>query len=346
MTTATVHKHEVELAYSFAKQTDIDTALTSTDLTKMARLRAIPLPKVETEILNDRERYSTGSEWALEHKIERHSTALDLSADLDPSLFGVFASLACGQVSSSTVSTSGYSHEITPVSTEDDKALPTTTMVYQQHPDSDLTSMRGLAGNSFDLSIAVGNNERLEMSASLIGTGHLTVTTMSMPASLITQDYLRAGDVEFKLGTDGAETDLSQDLESLSFGYNNNIPDDKSYRAGDGLYRGEMSVGKREVTLSFRVRIDKDSHLYRDWHRAGTSKSMVLTITGSLIEGTTYNSIVIDCPVVIAQSFSSMESGQEVVADIECSLEKDDTFGAPFKITIQNTDSEYLATAS
>lgn len=341
MAIESIFKHESQLAYSLKKQAAVGTPLSSADLSKSIRLKKTPLPELSTETLDDRDRYSRGNEWALEQKVERHGITFSFATDLDSHSAGFMFAFALGQVSSATSSTLSYTHTMKPKDLEDDKSLPVTTFALSLHPDGPKKKLRAMACDSVELNLTT--KDRAEITSSWKGSGELTATTMTMPTSLVSQDYLRGGDVQFMLGTGATLVDCSQALETFKIGFKNNIPDDKKYRFGGGLYASEFSVGKRDVDLTFRLRMDKDNWDEIDALRDQTKKSIELSITGSAIDSE-YEKITINVPNILFKEVKLAESGEEIVVDITAKTLYDQSLDAPFSVEIVNTDASYLGT--
>jgi hypothetical protein len=155
------------------------------------------------------------------------------------------------------------------------------------------------------------------------------------------------GVMTFKLGTQGAPTDISTRLSSFSLKVNQSLDLANGYAPGSGLYRSRMWVGDRQVSLDATVLLDAANSDLLDRWNANTITEVQLYLDGDIISNAYRHACHIILPAVRMTAIPIKANGN--LYEYGVSITKADVYkGAggtpdePLQITVISTDIAWI----
>ena len=284
---------QIQRAFSPKKQSTWGTALVNGSMTLAFPFHGEGVVKRAVSIVGNEDETGRGHEWPTDAVPERFDTQLGLSYDGASENLGWLLAFAFGACSSAQQGeTAAYKHDFTLLAPATADQLPYTTIV-EKLTSGVKKKFSDMVMDSLRISGEYGNS-RLAVEAQLIGSGKEATSDLTMP-SLTALNYLRWGGISFKYGTRDSETEVKTRLTRFEFAIRNNHLADLGYQAGGGQERSALTFGKREFDFGFTL-LDDGSTTIRDDYAAGTERSVLIEITGALIESTYYYKLYIDIP--------------------------------------------------
>jgi len=254
---------ETKIGFGFKRQMAIDAANPVGDMWSLTKTNpALAENLFNTE--NDAEDIGKGNDWP--QNLYKTSTDFRVAVEKFLTVEGLLqaSAFALGSVTETPPALGASIYDIVPMRPEVDCInLPVFTYVEQIRPGPDYLLDRAAVGcvvNDFNVSFRNGpGRDNSTISMNLIGTGKTVEPSgMVLPANY-PEHRLSAGGL--KVTINGIEYVTSKRIESLEFGYNNNLRADSGYFPGSGeqdgfQYRGRMEFGNtRAITLTYVARL-------------------------------------------------------------------------------------------
>ena len=284
---------QIQRAFSPKKQSTWGTALVNGSMTLAFPFNGEATVKRAAMLVGDHDLTGRGHDWPTDSVPERFDSQLALSYDVSAESVAWLLAFAFGACSSAQQGgTTAYKHDFTLLAPATSDQLPYTTIV-EKLTSGIKKKFSGMVVDSVRISGEYGKG-RLSVEAQLLGSGKEAASDLTMPA-LTALNYLSWGDISFKYGTRDSEAEVKTRLTQFEFGINNGHLGDLGYQAGGGQERAQLTFGKRTFPFSFTLLADNTTTI-RDDYAAGTERSVLIEITGALIESTYYYKLYIDIP--------------------------------------------------
>lgn len=339
-------QYQFKWAFALTKQSAYGTAIADGSLLKAAFVKGPDLAVIVPRLIRDNSQFGRGDEWSHGQEVEAWDLSLRRNFDLTSLLAGLFCGFGLGSVTTSQPDGAGnptvYDHDFKPMDPATSVQLPAITLVEEPVANTGIKKkIHDLIVSDFEVSGA--GVDRLQISASLKGSGNQANSTLSMPA-ITAAKFLRMKDVKFELGNQGgALTDLSARLKSLRFKYDNKSLDDDGYYPGSGLYRGRHEFSEREIELDFDL-LQATDGAELDRLINNTNSAIKITAEGEVISSTYKHRVIIDLPDLHFRTVERKYVDGKLAYGITCNIHYDDTGGVLYsvKISVRNDQSAYL----
>ena len=246
---------DVGWAFSTKKQTDYATLLADVDLNKRTYFNAVDLGVITSRKETDGQKFGKGHEFSTTQREVSRDLRLTRGFDLSSLMAGWAMFFGMGKVV--TAGVGPYTHTLTFADPSVSKSAPVTT-VYEELAAGEKRKLHSMAVN--DVTISGRNQETVQMTMNLIGSGQVTDGAVTLP-SLTTLTFFLGGDVTVKLGAQGGAVDISERVLDWSFTVSQNLKEALGYSPGSGLYRNKIWYGKRTTRANIRVFWDATSDM-------------------------------------------------------------------------------------
>lgn len=328
---------------SIKKQANYATLVADADLTDMVALIGADIGEVTQSRWTDQDRVGKQHEFPTTQRELMRDMRRSATMDLTSRMAGWAAAFCMGSVTTTTVGVSGKQHVIKFSSPSVSKQVPVATIYEQVWAQTAMERrLESMAVDSFTISGQPGQVAQLQMS--LIGSGKVTTGTPVTVPSLSSIHPLDTLSAVFKLGTQGATTDLTDRLYDWSISVSQNLDAANGYRPGGGIYRTRMWFGKRAVTLQAKLWVDTASTDIHDLLLAQTVQELSLELIGDTLGTGSTHGVIALFPAIRVETEKIGVQGENICYQITATIYKDagGTPNEPFQLTVRNDVTGYL----
>ena len=339
----------IKTAFSNKAQSAYGTKLPDIDIDQAHPLLGSENIESTFDKINDADQFGKGHEYPTKQENLTADVRVSRSADASSALLGWVMAFACGAITTTQPDDIGspntYEHEIKPMDIDDSaigKQLPVTSIV------EELASFKKMLYRDMlvsEFSITGEIKKQLQLSFSMIGSGHKETSTLTMPA-LTAVSFLKMPGVTITVGG----TSYSAKLLNFNFSHKNELAEDLGYHPGSGYLtpldpstpqiRGKLKVSKRTTSLSFEI-LAEDGNLRSDME-ANTEKAIVISAEGATIENSYKHNLELSFPKTFIKATPIGREGNFLKYQVETEIAWDSTSEAPFVATVRNNVASYL----
>ncbi len=344
---------DITWAFSTKKQADYATLVPDGNLDQHISLIGADVADLSRTSFSDAARYGKGHEFPTQFRELTRDLRFARTTDFTSLMAGWAAAFGMGSVVTTQpnpVSNPGaYRHVITFSNASASKQVPVTT-IYEQLSGQTAFQRKLESLAVADFTITGKAREVAQLQMNLVGSGRITNGSVTVP-SLTPVSALDMGGMVFKLGAQGAPTDLSPRLIEFSVKVTQNLDLDNGYHPGSGLFRDRMWMGARRATFDATVFVDAGStDIFDEWLAAGPLEASFHFIGDAILNGQPEtHDCEIKFPAVRLTAIPISAQNDLLVYSIsagENDVYKDagGTPNEPLQITVTNTVPAYLGT--
>lgn len=214
----------------------------------------------------------------------------------------------------------------------------------------------GCAVDSFTLQINRGAEKWVDLAANGLASG--TIAGGSATKSEPSEEALTGGNMVVFLGAttwdnvtsdaldlssselNGAPSDITADITSISWEFRNNVDADFNYELGAGLVFGNMYRGTRSQTVTLSVLADVYDEV--DRLTGQTDLAMDVKLRGSLIENSRYYGFQLLFPMLRERSVELADDSGRLVYNIEFLVAEKGTYDSVYFDVYNKTAGPYV----
>jgi hypothetical protein len=341
------------LVLSKLKQTNYATILTDVNLQGGKRFtpESAVFGQPDIKRWTNRALSMQGHDYATQVQQVERSLSDTMSFPMDTWLAAWVAAFGMGKVTSSQPNAGGnptaWKHIIKPQDPiADGKDLPVTTIYDEVNTAANL-QRRIPSACVKDFTLEFPASAPGKISFNYLASGQVTSGLLASQPAIPTYNVVMSNDMSFKYGTQGAPTDISNEivLGSVKFMFTWNMDDGNSRAPGGGLYRSRAWLGQPDITLEFQRFVDDAASTPNDDWLADTIREVLITVNGAQIGvGPETHQVIIRGLAVIPTVVKLGQSGNKSVYQYTFSPDHWLKQGAADVVTVtfQNLETSFL----
>lgn len=266
-------------------------------------------------------------------------------------LAALFCAAGLGSVAKTTPASGAYTYTCTPLDpVSGGLSMPALSYIEQARPGGSAVLDRAFLGcivQEFGFKVTSGlGRQNSTLSTTLVGTGQtVEPSAITLPATLQTSSLGAGG---LALTCNGIDYIAGNRISEVSFSWNNS-PRDDGYYPGSGQQggfqiKGRQEHGDRVPTLNIKARYPSGS-TELSLLQAQSEGTVVLSLTGGLITGSTYHKLVLTGYRTVIKSAQVQDVNGMIGVDIQVAFKMHSSNGL-LSIAVTTDKDNILATAS